>query len=445
MTRTTIDATTQPGYVGRPLIELDGSNAGPSTDGFSAIQANLTIRGFVINRFTRDGIRVVVGSALIQGNYIGTNSDGTIPLPNLRHGILLTDSGSSLIGGPASPPGSFPGNVISGNGQDGVQIYDFSGDNTSSAVVQGNLIGTDAAGAFRLGNSRYGVILAGVRGNLIGGTGAGDANVISANGTGVRIGGLELQGTLFNRIEGNWIGTNAAAADLGNSGPGVLIVPSPSGADTRQNTIGGSAAASNVIRTNGGDGVTVISSRAVLNAIRGNAISSNAGLGIDLDDDGVTQNDPVDADTGPDLLQNFPSLTSASSAGGVTTVHGTLNSEPSTTFVIDFFVNFQCDGSGFGEGDTFLGSTSVTTDGSGNIAFDAPVAGVPVGFAITATATDPDGNTSEFSACILAGGATPTPTPNVVASVPTLSAAGLVSLALLLVTIGLLLARTGRS
>ena len=101
-------------------------------------------------------------------------------------------------------------------------------------------------------------------------------------------------------------------------------------------------------------------------AIEGNSIFSNGGLGIDLNRDGVTPNDilPGDPDTGPNNLQNFPVLTSVSSSGGTTTINGTLNSTPNTTFRIEFFANDMLDPSGNGEGQIFLGSTSVMTDGA---------------------------------------------------------------------------------
>ncbi|MDH3602705.1 MAG: thrombospondin type 3 repeat-containing protein, partial [Candidatus Tectomicrobia bacterium] len=90
----------------------------------------------------------------------------------------------------------------------------------------------------------------------------------------------------------------------------------------------------------------------------------------------------------------FPVITSATT-GQIT---GTLNSTPNTEFRLEFFANSQCDPSGFGEGETFLGFTNIQTDGSGNAGFTANLP-VPEGQVVTATATDPDGNTSEFSAC----------------------------------------------
>ena len=113
----------------------------------------------------------------------------------------------------------------------------------------------------------------------------------------------------------------------------------------------------------------------------------------------MTPNDAGDGDAGANNLQNFPVLTSATS--GSTTIEGTLNSASNTQFRLEFFANTACDPSGFGEGETFLGSTDVTTDGSGNASFTVTFpATVPVGQFITSTATDPDNNTSEFSQCI---------------------------------------------
>src|SRR5262249_19782616 len=125
-----------------------------------------------------------------------------------------------------------------------------------------------------------------------------------------------------------------------------------------------------------------------------NSIFSNSFLGIDINNDDVTPNDACDGDTGANNLQNFPVLTSASSA----LVRGTLNSTPNTAFTIQFFSNSTCDPSGNGEGQTFVGSTAVTTNASSNASFSFP-ASLALGQFITATATDPSNNTSEFSQC----------------------------------------------
>jgi len=135
------------------------------------------------------------------------------------------------------------------------------------------------------------------------------------------------------------------------------------------------------------------------NLISRNAIFSNLfNLGIDLGNNGVTANDAGDGDTGANNLQNYPALTSAISSAGVTTVTGSLNSTATTTFTLEFFSNTANDPSGFGEGETFRLSNTVMTDGTGNVnfSFNIPVA-LPVGQFVSATATDPANNTSEFA------------------------------------------------
>jgi hypothetical protein len=118
------------------------------------------------------------------------------------------------------------------------------------------------------------------------------------------------------------------------------------------------------------------------------------GLGIDLNNDGATANDSQDLDTGPNNLQNKPVISSAKTTGGTTTIKGKLNSTPGTTFKVQFFSN----PSGTDEGKEFLGAKNVTTGADGKANFTKTVQKVSTGRAITATATDPGSNTSEFSA-----------------------------------------------
>jgi hypothetical protein len=129
--------------------------------------------------------------------------------------------------------------------------------------------------------------------------------------------------------------------------------------------------------------------------------AADGGVGHETNDGGVTPNDAGDGDIGPNNLQNFPVLTSASSTAASTFITGTLNSTPDNTFELEFFSNMECDPSGHGEGESFLGWTTVMTDANGNAGFavNLPEA-VPVGRFITSIATDPGGNTSEFSQCI---------------------------------------------
>jgi hypothetical protein len=136
------------------------------------------------------------------------------------------------------------------------------------------------------------------------------------------------------------------------------------------------------------------------NTIRGNSMHDNAGLGFDLGGDGVTLNDPCDADSGPNNLQNFPIITSVTPNASTTTIQGTLNSTASTMFEIDLYATAACINrpQAYVEGEIYLGGFQVTTDGSCNVSFshDVDVVLQP-GQIVTATATDPGGNTSEFS------------------------------------------------
>ena len=214
--------------------------------------------------------------------------------------------------------------------------------------VQGNFIGTNAAGTSALGNASGGVFVAGAN-NVIGGTTAGARNIISGNGSSA----VTLNGNIShdNTVLGNFIGTDASGAGaLANNGTGVGVF---SGAFN--NTIGGLVAgAGNTIAFNAGRGISIPGGGG--NGILANSIFNNEQLGIDLSDDaGVTPNDPCDPDSGANGLQNFPVLTSAASGGGMTTIQGTLDSTAVSTFRIEFFSNPLCDVSGEWTGSCFPG------------------------------------------------------------------------------------------
>jgi hypothetical protein len=236
--------------------------------------------------------------------------------------------------------------------------------------------------------------------NQIGGSMPEAANVIVGNVIGV---GIYGQSSVDNLVRGNLIGELKNGSPLGNT-RGVFIQ------NSGPNSIGGTGAGDgNTIAHNDLDGVgisaiPVISSR---KAILSNNIYANGGLGIDLGVDGVTLNDNTDPDTGANQLQNYPVLQSTEADMGSTPINGTLNSTPNTGFRIQLFANESCDPTGFGEGQTYLAGYDMiaTTDGSGNAAFGGDLSLDLGGKYITATATDPDSNTSEFSACIFVQGA----------------------------------------
>lgn len=383
-----------------PRVELNGASVvGTPPDGLRLSTAdNSTIKGLVINGFTEDGIHIQTGANnnRIEGNYIGTNTAGSAADSNGAEGVHLQGS-NNIIGGSTD----VARNVISGNGSNGVRIV---GAGATGNRVEGNYIGTNAAGTGAVANSANGIaVTTDADNNVIGGTTASLRNVISGNGNnGVRIFALNTTG---NVVQGNFIGTTSdGTGGLGNAVAGIGIDTSAAG-----NTVGGTAAgAGNVISGNTQDGVEISGAATTGNGVLGNSISGNGNataphneLGIDLvGTNAVDANDLGDPDTGPNNLQNFPIVTSAASNASTTTVGGTLNSEASKTYRLEFFSNSACDPSGNGEGQAFLGSTSATTDGSGNANFTASLqTPSTVGHVVTATATDPNNNTSEFSAC----------------------------------------------
>ena len=149
----------------------------------------------------------------------------------------------------------------------------------------------------------------------------------------------------------------------------------------------------NTIAFNTGAGISILGATTLANSLQANSIHSNGGLGIDLGGDGVTVNDAGDADVGPGNLLNMPVLTSATN-GSTTRLAGTLDSPGNGPFTLEFFASGIPDASGHGEGQRYLGSTTLAADG----AFDITLPGeTGSGEWITATVTDAAGNTSEFS------------------------------------------------
>lgn len=229
--------------------------------------------------------------------------------------------------------------------------------------------------------------------NVVGGVTPAARNVLSDANYGMRV----EQWSSFNQVQGNLIGTDLSGRHaLGNTVMGIELT------NTTFNLIGGeTASAGNVIAFNAGQGIRVEYASSG-NNIRHNSIFSNGTLGVDLGADGVTANDdqtaPPDADAGPNGFQNYPELTAADSA--TRTIKGRLFSKPHAQFTLEFFSGPSCDGSSHGDGKTFLYQKLVKTDQNGFVKFSVSFRKkFKAGSAITATATDPDGNTSEFSEC----------------------------------------------
>jgi hypothetical protein len=206
-----------------------------------------------------------------------------------------------------------------------------------------------------------------------------------------------------NRVGTSPAGTILPGVDLGNAGHGVAVL------NSQGNEIG-AGLPGNTIASNGGSGVYVEGAAAQYNSIQWNSIFSNRKLGIDLvpapGAEGVTPNDPRDADAGPNFLQNFPVITSATTSVGGTIVRFTLNSEPSRHVTLILYFSPAPDPSGYGEGASFGGVAFVTTDSTGHVSgvLDTPRV-VPAGGVVTATASIQDGmmrSTSEFSQAVQA-------------------------------------------
>jgi hypothetical protein len=366
-----------------------GTAAVPNGYGIGITSANNTIGGPYTNTISGNtsgaGVLITGSGATgntVQGNFIGVNPGGTA-IPNST-GVRINGGASSNTVGTATG-GVESRNEIAGNTGTGVEILDAA---TNGNLVRANYIGKGTATL--PGNGTYGVFVQGATSNTIA------LNSIAGNASGVI-----LSNTTGNVVRSNNIGLDSSGTVVGQLGAGISI------SNASNNTIGGTAAGQgNTIAGHTDVGVLVhpFTGSSTGNAILGNSIFDNGGgsfLGIDLAgpptaERGVTQNDLGDGDAGANNLQNFPVLTAANESGFA----GTLNSAANTTYRVELFSNSSCDPSGNGEGKTFVSSQSVTTDGSGNAGFNAAVL-LTAGQFVTATATDPVGNTSEFSVCRL--------------------------------------------
>ncbi|MEM9539517.1 MAG: S8 family serine peptidase [Cyanobacteria bacterium P01_E01_bin.42] len=467
-----LNATTQPGFNNTPIIEIDGSLAGDGADGFTIATSDTTIRGFVINRFDDNAIAFRNGqNSTIVGNYLGTDVTGTVDLGNQGSGIRGQGSGNIIGGMNAGDRNLISGNedggvyvsmantqvinnyigtditgtqdlgnafgvrfhhgfnnllqnnLISGNDSHGAWI---DGGESHNNIVRGNFIGTNADGTAAIANGRYGININGHNGSrnhIIGGTTPEAGNLISGNlGSGINI-----QNSSGNIVQGNEIDTNAGLgvrlfADnnaIGglNAGEGNII--SGNGADGIYMAGSDNNISGNAIEGNGDDGIQIGQDEgpANNNTVTGNAIAFNNGRGIFLSQG--TENEfsenSIHDNNGKGILfkpgyntnesQPAPTLTHAVSNGTTTAIEGTLNADPNTTYRVEFFSDKD------GEGKTFLGSQNVTTDGNGNASVANNFPNVAIGEFITATATDPTGNTSMFAA-IAVQGETPNNAPN---------------------------------
>ena len=403
--------------------------------GLQALADGTTIRGLAIHGYK--AILVGASNVVIAGNFIGADAAGTTALPGALgvYCVQVFSFGSTIpsnvtIGG----PNNADRNLIvpaggSGSHGLGVQLPYVAPGPGTGYVIQGNYIGTDITGnvALSQGEGLDAISNAFVYGNLISGNPGGAVQLMDNN-----------------TLQGNLIGTQRdgiSALPNGNyggieihGGNSVIGYPSP--------------APPNVIAHNTGYGIVIYNAATqgssninTRNQIAFNSIYNNGSLGISLDySPFVLANDVGDGDTwvtdkiGNDG-QNYPVINSATVSGNSVTVAGTLNSLAQRAFELQFFASAACAASGYGQGQTFIGSKDVVTDASGNASFGPLSFTVPAGQSvITSTAIDistpaprastqasgqisgqASGNTSEFSQCLTASGG-PNPTTTVVTS-----------------------------
>lgn len=338
-----IDGATQTAFSGDtnpagPEVVLDGGFT-TGAFGISISGDRNAVRNLVVSRFTL-GVGAsysVDGTSSdneITDNYVGTDPTGTSAWPN-EYGILVQGFGSAFS---QAARNVVSRNLVSGNTGAGITLCD-----AADSLVTANLVGTDVSGQAALGNGGHGIAI----------VCAGDPR---------------------NQFVENVVAHNGLDGILDEPDYDYPVGYTPDGHRS--------------------------------NSFRRNSIHSNGGLGINLipppfgpgDPDGVTANDPDDADEGANLVQNFPVITAVSVGAGGVSVTGTLDSTPGSTFEVELFGNDAIDPSQHGEAQRYLGVVSVTTDGAGDATFTASLpAGSALGSAVTATATDAAGNTSEIS------------------------------------------------
>jgi CSLREA domain-containing protein len=387
----TIDGTTQPGFAGTPLIEVFGSFIDFSP--LFVVQTaggGSTFRGLIV-RVSSTGPIIELRSSgnVFAGNYVGTN--GTNFADHFAVGVFIVGTvgapaSNNMIGGPAAADR----NVLTGIGGTGLAINGAGGASADANAIRGNYFGWNAAKTAGLGGFSDAISLGDATNTII-----SENSIVGSSFTGISIG---LGSATV--VQSNEIG--AIGATSGNR-TGVRIGSS-------DNTLIGAATSGgpggNVIVGNGGgnpdpSGVVIIDGTG--NRISGNSMGFNSpgpavpDFGIDLFPVGATPNDACDPDTGSNLLQNKPVLTSAVAINGTVIVDGSLNSTASASYTIELFANPPGSGD---QGFQFIGSVEVTTNAGCNATFSSAVAFVPPadGWTITATAIDEANNTSEMSA-----------------------------------------------
>ena len=394
------------GITKRDINGLRGNNSGISISAIAGTEditiggPSITQRNIISGNAFR-AITMTINSFVVNlevvNNFVGTDITGTLDKGN---GPSFNNNGSGLALR-IFDNGLIKDNLISGNSGRGIDVF-----SSANVTIEGNKIGTDITGTTAIPNA------VGIRVNLtpnniasfIGGNIPANRNIVSGN----TFGGIDMSTSDDVFIQGNFIGTDITGLlPMPNGEFGVKI----DGSSTIK--VGGTnPGEGNIIAHTTGPGVLIFPLDffpSTQNEVSGNSIFNNTGLGIDLapnfPGDGITPNDTLDADTGANELQNFPVISSATLAGGDVTITGTLSTTADTIpYRLDFYNNTGLNSSNNVEGEEYLGSLNVITNINGDTCFTV-ILPTAIAFAdfVSATATDPDGNTSEFSVFINSG------------------------------------------
>ena len=338
------------------------------------------------------GETLIVGIG--QGAFLATPlqlAAATAAIANGETGVMIdTGASGNTIGGATAAAR----NVISGNTQYGVIVSAQAGATTNN-IIQGNYLGTNAAGTAAVSNGGFGVVIDYAASNT-----SILNNVISGNTNtswSASRGGIYLYANGAT-IQGNIIGLDATGTvTLGNGGGASTAGIFEAGGSSNVLIGGTGASQGNTIAGNTGAGVAVLADPGNIQILT-NSIYGNTGLGIDLGNNGVTTNDAGDADSGANNLQNFPALIGATTNGSTIVIAGSLNSTASGYYRIEFFSNSSADGTGYGEGRTYLGYANVNTNGSGNATFNTTLSvSVAAGQYVSATATKANASYTTFT------------------------------------------------
>jgi hypothetical protein len=335
------------------LVGLDASGPSP------------VARGNLIGFNAGQGISIQSARSNVQANFIGYTPQ-LAPMPNAGNGITIPGGATQAF---------LANNYIGLNAGYGVSI------SANDARLCNNYIGTNV-GFADLGNGGDGILLGGLA-NRVGGGCSG--NVIGFNPVGIRITGD------LNLVVDNWIGVSPFGDDIGNSGAGILLTSGASENRINLNDIGYNW-----------DGIEAAAGAGQRNTFDRNRFRGHPGLGIDLGADGVSPNDPGDADAGPNRTQNHPVIEFANLvAGEVQVTHRTDAQALFSAYPlsIDFHL---ADASPSPQGRSFLGRVTYATP----LVLQVDVLPLPegtLGGELVALATDAEGNTSEFSSRLAFG------------------------------------------